>query len=447
MLVDIKPSSTLSSITNNVNNIEEVSLSHISSKNIRGRDVVIINPYCDGGGDEALAKKNANIVLDEGCRVTINSFDARNKKDNSPGNYKSYSLQHDQPHSVSQLNNPLFIITPVSIVSIEHLNIHLGNICEKYGFPKKDVILIEEMDILLSKCRMAKHYESMLREIGFTNITNNHLGFSEGAIGYIPTDEKTINEINNRFENELCKLIDSYNMSLARDSSYHLGYISSDCYISGTQAFIVNTLSETVADERSANFIMSLRLLEPRTKQIIVNQITDILMLKNEQYDYRSLFSKASIIVINSDSGNIEEYKKITGEGTKEIKIILTDKIPKNIYDDFLLLAETGMTSGDQSLSEYLTLKGKLPYYDMQPWKYPLVKSLKNLGGDELKTYLEQKVTGRMPFSREIVSSLMKKDNLPILTPEQLIKKNDLDKKISSKIATPYIKELIRAAG
>lgn len=57
MLVDIKPSSTLSSINNNVNNIEEVSLSHISSKNIRGRDVVIINPYCDGGGDETLAKK------------------------------------------------------------------------------------------------------------------------------------------------------------------------------------------------------------------------------------------------------------------------------------------------------------------------------------------------------------------------------------------------------
>lgn len=447
MLAVLKSPSTLSNVTHNINNIDRVGQSHISSKDIRGRDVVIVNPYCEGGGDEALAKKIANIALDEGCRVTINSFDATDGEKNSLGTYRNYSLHNDEPHNISQLKNPLFIITPVSIVSTKCLSTRLENICEKYSFPKKDVILIEEMDILLRESRTSGYYDSMLMNMGFTHISNNHLGFSEGAIGYIPTDEKTISEIKGRFEGELCKLMDSYNMSLVSDSSYHLGYISSDCYISGTQAFVINTLCETVADKRSANFIMSLRLLSADRVPILVNCLANTLTLKDEQYDYRSLFSTVNIVVINSESGNVESCKKVTGEGTKDIKIILTNKLPKNIYDDFLLLAETGMASGDQSFSEYLTLKGKLPYYDMQPWKYPLVKSLQDFGGDELKAYLEKKVTGRMPFSENILCSLMKKENQPVLNPEQLIKKKELDKKISSNIATPYIKELIRSAG
>ncbi|MBS0057654.1 hypothetical protein [Yersinia sp. Marseille-Q3913] len=426
------------------NESEGVRSSNLSSRDIRGRDVVIINPYCEGGGDEALAKKIANIALGEGCRVTISSLDTSyNNIDDHYQKYQSYSLQNEEPHNISQYNDPLFIIAPVGISDIGDLRSHLKNMCDEFNFPKNSAILIEEMDLLASASQKLINYEAMLESLGFNNVSTNRLGFSDGAIGYIPTDEKIINEIKDRFEGELIRLLDSYNMSLSGDNSYHLGYISSDCYVSGTQVFIANTLCETIEDERSACFIMSLRQLQPHRTPVVVNAIANTLATESKEFDYPSLFSKATVMVINSDSGDVEGHKEITGDGTKEVKIILINKLPKNIFDDFMLLADTGMTSGDQSFSEYLTLKETLPYYDMQPWKSPMVESIKSLGGLELENHLNNKIVGRMPFSGSITRSFIRNVTQPTLTPEQLMKKSELDKKISSYIATPHIRELI----
>jgi len=425
---------------------QEVIFSDLSLKSSRGRDVVIINPYSKGSGDEALAKKIANIALDEGCRVTISPLDALSENSSSNNHnqkYQSYSIQDESPHNISNLTNPLFIIAPVSIASITDIEQHLINMCEKFNFPRKDAIIIEEMDLLTGKDRALENYDAMLKKIGFANVSVNRLGFGDGAIGYIPTDEKTINDIKGRFEGELIRLLDSYNASLSSDNSYHLGYISSDCIISGTQVFIGNTLCETMADERDATFIMSLREFNPSRTPVLIEGLTYILTSK-DNIDYPSLFSKAAITVINPDSGNVEKSMEIRGEGTKRINIILTEKLPKNIYEDFLLLADTGMTSGDQSLGEYLTLKGTLPYYDMQPWKYPMMKEIKKSGGPELSDYLDKKFIGRMPFSGERIYSLIT-NNIP-LTPEQLMKKIELDKKISSNIASPHIRALIKSS-
>ncbi|MGL4906475.1 MAG: hypothetical protein ACRC38_06980, partial [Plesiomonas sp.] len=336
-----------------INESESVSFRESSSKKIRERDVVIINPYCAGGGDEALAKKIANIALGEGCRrVTISSLDTRGDK-TSNHKYQSYALQSEEPHHISQLNNPLFIIAPVGISAITDLAKHLTDICDEFKFSRKDIILIEEMDVLTRSDKKLINYAAMLKDIGFSDISMNRLGFGEGAIGYIPTDVKTINEIKKRFDGELIKLLDSYNVSLSSDNSYHLGYISTNCYFSGMQVFIINTLYETAHDERNAIFIMSLRLLDHRRIPELIEVMTSTLTEKNDEFDYSALFSNATITVINSDDGNVSHNVNFAGCGTKRINIVLTDKLPKNIYDDFLLLADTGMASGDQSLSEY----------------------------------------------------------------------------------------------
>ncbi|WP_261423534.1 hypothetical protein [Serratia quinivorans] len=417
----------------------------LSSENVHGRDIIIINPYTEGGGDHALAKKIANIALDEGCRVTISSMDVSYGKEGCNKKYQNYSLRDEEPHHISQLNNPLFIISPVGIANAYTLGKHIENICEEFKFGRNDIILIEEMDLLVPSDRKLKNYSDMLKNIGFSNISENKLGFGHGAIGYIPTDEQTINEIKSRFEGELIKLLDGYNVSLSKDNSYHLGYISSGSYITGAQVFIANTLCETTNDERNAIFIMSLRQLNQYRKPIVINAIKNILTFKKEDFDYTVLFSKATIVTVNSDSGDIESRDEITGSGTKEISIILTNKIQKNIYDDFLLLADTGMSSGDQSLSEYLSLKGKLPYYDMQPWKYPLVESIKELGGKDLENYLNHKFVGRAPFSGRENYSFISNVTQPTSTPEQLSEIDGLDKKISSNTATEHISDLIRS--
>jgi len=432
-------------VSSNINESNHINVSDSSLKNIRGRDVIIINPYSEGDGDHALAKKIANIALDEGCRVTISSFDAFSD-DNKPGaTYRNYSLHNEHPHNISDLNNPLFIISPVGIAKKEKLEAHIADVCEKCKFQPEDVILIEEMDLLSAPCQQLEHYDNMLKDMGFNDISVNHLGFSDGAIGYLPTDEKTINEVESRFESELIKLFDSYNLSLPKDSSCHLAYISSDLYVTGTQVFIANTLCETTDDERSATFIMSLRQLDPLKPDVISQHVTDILELKNNEFDYPSLFSKATIIVVNPDTGDIENRQEVMGTGTKEINIVITNKLPKNIYDDFLMLADTGMASGDQSFSEYISLKGKMPYYDMQSWKYPLVKSIRKLGGPDLISHIDSKIVGQVPFSGNKIFALTSNTTPKNTSPEQLTAIDELNKKLFSHTATAHISDLIRS--
>jgi len=420
-----------------------------SLQDVHGRDVIIINPCCEGGGDSALAKKIASIALDERCRVTIVSIDTLEKQ-----NYRvseklqSYSLHYDVTHDISQLHDPLFIISPLNIASVDRLKNSLKAICDEFNFLPQDALLIEEMDVLVTEHKELKRYELMLKDIGFRNVTASRLGFNEGAIGYIPTDEKTISEIKSRFEGELIRLLDSYHLSLPAESRYHLGYISSDCFSTGTQIYITNTLCETCDDERNANFIMSLRQVSMKNMPIVVEAITNIISSQDDdmEIDYLSLFSKFSISVVDSNDGCVKIRENIIGTGTREVQVVLVNKLPKNIYDDFLLLADTGMMSGDQSLSDYLTLKETLPYYDMQPWKFPLVKSIKKLAGEELENHLDQKVVGRVPFIGEIMYSFITNKEQAFISQKQLEQKKRLDKTLSSRTATPYIREFIRAS-
>lgn len=431
---------------NEINKAQDIEHKDLSFKDISARDVVIINPYCEGGGDEALAKKIANIALDEGCRVTIYSFNTSifNGGDENI-KHQNYALQHEEPHDISQLNNPLFIIAPVGIASVDILEKHIESICEKFSFSRNDAVIIEEMDILTIPGKELTHYAAMLKEKGFTHVSVNSLGFGDGAIGYIPTDEKIISQIQNRFENQLTKLLDSYNISLSSENSYHLGYISSNCCHSGSQVFITNTLSETIEDDRNAIFIMSIRQLNDISAPLIADGIADILQAKDDEFNIPSLFSKATVTVINSESGDVENSKEVIGYGKKKVNIILTNKLPKNIYDNFLLLADTGMSSGDQSLSEYLSVKGTLPYYDLQPWKQPLMSAIKKSADVELQRYLDTKFIGQLPFTGEKIYSLIPDIQRGALSPELLIKKNEFDKNLASKIATPHIKAIIRS--
>lgn len=424
---------------------EGIRSGNLLSKNNRGRDMVIINPYGNGNGDHILAKKVANIALEQGCRVTISPLSNMLRSQSDP--YQNYALQYDEPHTIDQLINPLFIVLPLSVINIKKLEKHVDELCTKFNFPRNDAILIEEMDILPFPGKDIKHYAEMLRRIGFTQISENKLGFDEGAIGYIPTDDRALNEIRERFKNELHLLLDSYNVSLSTGSSYHLGYISSECFYTGAQAFITNTLCETLDDERPANFIINLRQVQSNAMGSVIESIKSILLLGKEHtgVDYLALFSKVKITAIDDKHGKVCCHNEISGQGNKIVSIVLVRSMPKNIYDDFLLLADSGMVSGDQSLSEYLSLKEKLPYYDMQPWKYTLVESIKKLYGDSLGNYIDQRVVGRDPYSWDVRSSFISSVEQPLLSDKQLARKNEADKIIATKKADTYIGELIKS--
>ncbi len=109
---------------------------------------------------------------------------------------------------------------------------------------------------------------------------------------------------------------------------------------------------------------------------------------------------------------------EINGSGKRRVNIIFCNNLPKNIFQDFMYISKIGMASGDQSLSEFLSLTMKMPYYEIQPWKFHLFESIskiaKDIGGSELESWLSQRVVGRTiygdSFSSELVSNLTKGD-------------------------------------
>lgn len=427
-----------------INESQSVTPQNFSKSNFHGRDIVIINPVSEGGGDRAMANKIANIALGENCRVSICSVDIKN-----PDNllFNHLSLRDNHTCNISEFNKPIFIVAPIVIFRKSQLKGLLQKICETHQFPKQDIILIEEMDLPPLSQKKIPLFEKALKEIGFQNISTNRLGFSEGAIGYLPTDEQTITAVRQRFEGELAKIIDSYNMSLTKESRYHLAYISSQSWISGTQVYIANSLTETMDDPRDINFIMVLRELESNHSLALAEKLDGLLMEKNDQFDFPSLFAKARLFFINSNSGVIENQLTLTGAGKRNLNIVITNNLPKNIFEDFMCLAHSGMASGDQSFSEYLSLKGEMPYYDMQPWKVSMVQAVKNLAGDELKDYIAQKIVGKIPYTGETVYQLAPNVNQQKPSLQQLAKREELNKKLSSHTATEYIKNLITTTG
>lgn len=429
----------ITSMTGSINQPESLKSSVFNSGSFKGRDVLLINPFCNGQGDHALCNKIANIALDEGCRITISSVDAG---DPTKINYRHLSLQNKEQHDISALNNPIFVVAPVGIFPVEELLNYINQLCEKYQFPKQDIALIEEMDLLSLPSQELTYYKTTLEKFGFENINTKQLGFGMGSIGYLPTEEHTINIIKQRFEGELIKLMDSYNVSLMKDSYYYLAYISSDLTIIAPQVFIANTLSETMSDDKDANYIIVLRQLNEHTKQELPKALKTILRTQNGKFDFPALFTKAKLFFADSNSGNLEGSIVITGQGKPNVNIVITQVLPNNIFEDFMCLSHSGMASGDQSFGEFLSLTGKMPYYDMQTWKYPLMEAIKDMGGKELEDIITQKIVGRMPFFGDTFYKLAPNRNQSERSSELLNKQIELDHKLSSHTATKHIHKL-----
>lgn len=429
-------------IYKNVSEAVEVATPDFNKGILKGRDVVVINLIGQGNGDKYLGEKIANIALDEGCRVSIISLNIY-----SPDitNSRNISLCDDEPYDLAALHNPVFIITPMALMSTKSLCQQIEKICERYQFSKQNAILIDEMDVTQSEGRLPHHYENALKGIGFENVSANRLGFSTYSIGYLPVDDETVKAIRGRFEGELLRLFDSYNLSLTSDSHYNFAYISTDFFITSTQVFLANTLTETMGDDKDASYVMVLRQYRPDLKKAIYEGVLGILSEKSEELNYSRLFSKAVVGFVNNNTGEIEPYGVISGSGEKKINILFTQQLPKNLFDDFMCLCETGMVSGDQSLSEYLSLKGTLPYYSVQSWSHPLARAMVDHGAKSIRDIVEHKMVFRGPVAG--FESYKLKPNIKPQKPSarQLKQLDALNKKIASTTATQYIRTLLRS--
>ncbi len=387
---DLPSFPTLSAAT--INNPQTVST--------RGRDVVILNPYTQGGGDHALGNSISRIVLEEGGRASIVPINAENFSIDPHRNVSLSSNCHD----IRELTNPIFIVAPVGILSTKKLGMVIDDVCLKFPFEKGKVLLLEEMDLLSGPNQSLTSREDMLRSKGFSHVTSYNLGFGSEGIGYLPVNEGTLNDVKGRADTEISNLLDGYNIDINKNSNMHFAYISDDTQVTSAQIFISNTLTETKDDTADSNYVIVFRNYNDR----IPDHLKDIFKFKSEELGLNnpSLFGSANISYLEPQSGKLEPLFKLDGDGLRNVNVVLTSSLPRNIFLDLMFLSKSGMASGDQSLSEYISFKGEFPYYNKQPWKDPLVAGVKDMaesyGCADLTDKIEQMVVGRRPFSGAI---------------------------------------------
>lgn len=391
-----------------------------SMKKFAPGDVIIINPIKCGGGDYALANKISNLITKYNGKGKILSYDLdiRNSEKSelnpNPIREVNFSLDSDFNDDV-KLIDPVIIIAPYGICHPKHLIKLLSTEKIKYVSAKR-ILMINEMDLAPQSYDGIKvenyKYEEALLEIGFDSIKIASLGFSEDAIGYLPTNEKELSHINNRATTELEKFLDGCNFNLDKNKNIYLSYLGGRRPYISSEDFLWKTINENKESNKDSIYIFAYR--DKDSIKFTVHSVMKWLLDENPN----KLFSECKLFCIENvnEQLKIEEIKngkndKIIGSGSKSMHIFFTGMMPENIFKDFIAISDSGMMTGDQSLSDYLSIKKEMPYYEVMPWKKNLARSIQNIANKMGDEKLDSKIKTKFIASGQI--QIETKDHFP----------------------------------
>lgn len=372
------------------------------------RSILILNIFTAGGGDYALGKKIKDIARStqsEGALITVNAktryINIQGKEVLNPGKKLNY-------------DDPVVIVTPHSLLSPDVLSTVLADLFYQLEIITcNTIILIDEMDVTRDAASSDRDYKAALLSLCFENIIVQSLGFTKKSLGYLPMPEQEVINIQKSAKQEIIKLLDSYNLSLPVNCSLYLAYLSSDTVTTCAQIFIINSLIEDSGLPNNSAYVLVCR--EKGSIERLLKNLKESL----SGSIYNDLFSECHYSTMK-DENIFQCHGFSRGTGKKKVHIVITQTIPGTTFKNLTSISKTGMMSGDQSLSDYLSLKKSLPYYDKQTWKDPLIKGLKvrarELGGEELLNKFKSMVAGRKAFTGSLSFKLLAPDDVPTLS-------------------------------
>nr|WP_304485981.1 hypothetical protein [Rahnella aquatilis] len=389
--------------------LDNYALKYIHQVDEMKKSIIIINLVMAGGGDYALGKKIKDIARSTHAEGMLFTVDANSKK------FKPKSKEFFTPGKVFNYDDPIVIVTPYSLMSPNTLSSVLADFFYQLNIVTCDtVILIDEMDVTRDLSTSSdRDYKIALINLCLENIIIHSLGFSKNSLGYLPMPQQEVVNIQKSAKQDIIKLLDSYNLSLPETCSLYVAYLSSDTVTTCAQVFIINTLIEDGGFLNNSAYVLVCR------EKHSIKRLLKNLKGTFSATPYNDFFSECHYSTM-ADEIKIMSHGYVRGTGNKKIHICITTTLPSTTFKSLTSMSKTGMMSGDQSLSDYLSLKERLPYYDMQTWKEPLIDGLNKrahkLGGEELLNKFQSMVAGRTPFSGSITFKLLAPDDVPAPT-------------------------------
>lgn len=396
------------------------------------RSIIIMNLVMAGGGDYALGNKIKDIARNTQAEGMILTIDAESRT------CRIKKQEYFNPGGTLNYTRPIIIVAPYSIMKARLLASTLQMFFYENRIDTATIILIDEMDVVRDAKTEDHCFKTALYSLGFKDVIFHSLGFNKKSLGYLPMPEQEVISIEKSAKQDIIKLLDSLNLSLPDSCSLYLAYLSSGTVRSCARVFIINTLIEDRCSRNNSAYVLVCR--EEDGIKPLLNNLTKFF----QKPPYNNLFSECHYSIMK-DEDKIMSYGHVRGAGNKKIHICITKTVPSTTFKKLTSISKTGMMSGDQSLSDYLSLKERLPYYDKQSWKEPLIDGLNarahEMGGEELLNKFQSMVAGRTAYTGAVAFKLLAPDDAP--TP--MLKNNLLafNREVFARKADRTIREML----
>jgi hypothetical protein len=294
-----------------------------SATTIRARDVIIIHPFRvnldpDTGEESSPCRLNDHITaiaLDQSCRVTF--IPIAMQDDNScMHEHQNLSLLGES-HDISCLQQPIFIVIPSGPIPHEALKQQIDLICDTHQFSRQDLLVIEPADTAASN--NGQQLISELGKSGFKRMVAHQLDLSNlNNPGWLL--DQASNEVRQEsFEANLTKLLDSFNLSVSRNTNYQLELIDSSIRDFSMSTF----LQRMLANRHSADMDSNLILIWPQLpSDISPAAMKDLLEIPHWISDQSNFFSRLKILCAYPDSSHLQQVIDIPGSGQHNINIV-----------------------------------------------------------------------------------------------------------------------------
>lgn len=285
------------------------------------RHVIVLNPILnDGAGDIYLGKKVVELLHSNGCHSTIYPIDISKRKYVPYGEHSTTkSTYHSYTH---------WILTPYSTIAMESLK---NFIIEFVKWKPTKIMCIDEMDVYEScwtSGNLKRYRIETLNSVGFVDTCFHQLGFS--GLGYFQLEACTIAHIKKLALDVLPIFFGDYD-----DFLYFFMY----AHLPDSVIWFVNKMLQRPSSSRRVVFVSI------GTVSIQYDKI--------EKKLYRSL--QCDI--------------KVYGSGTHVVHFITQPNVTHEMFLCLLHGCTEALVTGDQSLSEYISLTNRFPFYEERKWK------------------------------------------------------------------------------
>ena len=273
---------------------------------------------------------------------------------------------------------PLVVITPLNKSTCRAVKSILATIGRHLRLTSDRLLVINEMGYCADD-NATTLFQSFLNSTRFRHVKECTLGFdsAQEQIGYMRLPDSELAEIEHNHQTGIDKFCDSLNIDINTENSLlFFSYLSSGEPLMCALNFIRNSSIEIQAvDENHQHKAFHYVFVLRDAPEEMADRLADELIRSPDSQFYIP-GQRVRIFHLANDRLELDKSSENKPDGHSMNIYLARQTLPMSVFRYFIRLSSLGAMTGDNSFSEYLSIKGSLPYYEIQIWKSKFVRGL-----------------------------------------------------------------------